>query len=637
MFRRCLGSCTAVFPLVALISGDLSAQDALTRAVDQLVDAKKKEHGIAVLVAAGERSIPPLRKRLKHCLDEGESAEAMVIGILEALGRVGLPAQAALPEIHDAYMFGSLAASNLAMWTATIVAVASDRDEDLRTGGTRCDEVASWLEVDWRPKADGTRYWWAQARLGLGTRPSEQGILELLEQGSVSSSAAAHAAAGLGHISRDLRGTLQAALVEATSRPDVPWLRPLHHSAAEGDLALALLKHGERTTPVALGLLEHWQARNRINGLSMLAATNSLSVEQRLTLVRRLWDSDRQVRDHTIGTLQGMGPSAIVALRALRAFEADQGTDRSAALYRRCAERIVATVCENTTPAAAELVRHADAVLQGLPWTGPITACDQAASALLAEIVTGSRGALGQTLPQLAALAVARDAFKVGGPSPLRTAFLAALHTDSLEAWTGASDALIVIGPDVTRDAAGFRQLLADSLIAAGQVDLTGLAFAVEAKTLAGQHASVDELRALMSSSEWHLVTHALIELQERDALERRDLKLLQTLAATSLPGFSISSSAEFRRATGIWQSTWSGPAPHQAVHAISALALASFDKTPWTSAICAMDLAAELSVGTGYLPDYMRTVCAQRSFVKHQRTIEERAWSKSFWLHRLR
>jgi hypothetical protein len=69
-----------------------------------------------------------LRERLKQSLKASESANASVMGILEALGRLRQPADAARPQLHGVYTFAPLPISNLATWIAAIAAVASDSD-----------------------------------------------------------------------------------------------------------------------------------------------------------------------------------------------------------------------------------------------------------------------------------------------------------------------------------------------------------------------------------------------------------------------------------------------------------------------------------------------------------------------------
>ncbi|HEX6812286.1 MAG TPA: hypothetical protein VF384_11730 [Planctomycetota bacterium] len=619
-------SCRALCSFAFTASVALVAQDEVTRAIEDLTTPDRQPRSFAVLQAAGARCVPQLRKVLERAGTENEPRPEQLLGALHVLGCLGKDAVPALAEVQDVFVNTKHdEVRNQSMWAIYRLATASG---DARV----CASAANLIRRNTTARLDWNKYAFVVFRLDLGPEPTPSAVLQLLRSTGQPAAAAAAAAADMPKLDNDLVHALDEALDLAVARPSTPWQRNTKYDAAGGEIAAALWQHGHRETKVARGLLQHWDPRLRHLGLQQLMRPLHLTPEERLDVICCLWDSDRLVREQAVANLQSYGRHGLMALRALRAFERHPESRANAPVYQRAAVRLLRDASTGASDVAAAMLADADRILRGEPITAEATTSDEAGCSLLADIVLGCRGEQDGTLEALARLAVARKAFADRNDDGLLLAFVASLGTSDESAWLGAARALAALGPRVARRLPELTDLLLQSRTSFEDKPNTDLVFVVEAEILAGQTASVAELRAAQDTRRWHVVLHAIVEQMQRNAVTAQDAPRLRALLSTKFEAAVLTLGTKFVAATGARPVDVALTERSDAVRVAAALALAGLGETPWTDADVASAIAEAWSLESTEVPAAVAEAIKEGRLVALAQKVESKERSRLRW-----
>ncbi|HEU4420341.1 MAG TPA: hypothetical protein VFT55_15495 [Planctomycetota bacterium] len=621
-YRACPAACLFVLTTSAV----LVAQDGVARAIEELQNLDRQPHAFAVLQAAGEVCVPPLRSLLARVGTADEPRPEQLLGALYVLGCMGKPAVSALAEVMDAFRNSkSTEVRNQSVWTMTRLALAS-RDAEV------CRTTMDALQKGASRRLDSDKVQFAYYRLGnLGPEPTSDAVLKLFRYAGQAAAAAAAAAADLPRLDGDLLQALDDALELAIARPATPWLRRTYFDPAGGEIAAALWRQGHRNAKTARGLLQHWDPRSRHAGLQALLQPLHMTVEERLDVVSALWDRDRLVREQALANLQSYGRHGLLALRALRVFEKHPSTIASAPIYQRAAVRLLRDASTGVSDVAAAMLQDADLILRGEPARTEAITSDDLSCKLLADIVTGCRGEQEGTLEALARLAIERKAF-ADPADDLLLAFVASLGTGNEASWHCAARALAVLGPRVGRRLPDFTEALLQSRTSFEFRPNPDIVFVVEAEVLAGQGASVAELREAMDSPRWHVVLHALVESMQRNAIAAQDAPRLRALLSAKFASIGLTLGRTFVAATGAQPYSIEQAEQSEAVRLVAALALASLGETPWADRDVASALADAMSLESSEVPAAVAEAIKEARLPALAQKIEAKAHSRMRW-----
>ncbi|MEO6596935.1 MAG: hypothetical protein ABIP94_19490 [Planctomycetota bacterium] len=619
MIRRFL-TCAAFCSLGAF---SLAAQSALEQAVADLANAERRDHATRVLDAAGPASVLPLRAALLRIpIDSAPDAEH-VIAMLQALSRRKKDATPAIDAVEHVYeQWCQIPVREQAACALARIATAS--------GDEAACESAQDLLMRCSIHVTSALYSFAWNRLQLGPQPSSVAMRTMLRQGSVPAAVAASAAADQPELDESLTEALEEALGLAVARPPQPWLRCTLFDAAAGELAAALWQHGSRGPHVARGLLRHPDPDLRHTGLAALADATELSVEERIDVLSRLWDESRHVRDQALANLQGYGRGGLLALRALRAFEREPSNSTDAEPYARAALGLVRSAGIDASEAASALLRDADHILSAHPWPREGPRADANACLLLADIVIGCRGAVDDTLANLAELAVARGAFAGPAGDRLLAAFVSSLGAGSEEGWRAAVRALAMIGPTALHDAPSLAStLLASRTLFDDRIDADS-AFVAEAAILLGRGASDADVSQLQGDRRWHVALRALVESMRRRLPQ--DEKVLRTLLTVDFEPITAMLGPVFAVATRTSNRAVQQPEHAEPVHLVAALALASKNEQPWTDPVIAQAFAEQWSIDTADVGKTMQDAIATGRLLALAQQVEAKIRRRLLW-----
>ncbi|HEX5053692.1 MAG TPA: hypothetical protein VFZ65_18070 [Planctomycetota bacterium] len=604
---------------VCVLSSALAAQDAVSRAIDELQFTEKQEHAIDVLLANGKASVAPLQALLARVATNDEPNTDQVAQALIVLGRLGKLSLDALPEVTRVYAFSRrVEIRNQAIWAMMVLAP--------KTGDPRlCAEVRDALRKDYTKELDAVLWSTAWFRLNLGPEPAEAQLLAQFAEGGYGCRAVANAVVDQPALGNELRQVLRDALAVAVARPELPWLHRTEHDWVAADLAAALWRHGARDADTARGLLRHWDADLRQLALVALSGAASLAPMERLDVVMSLWDGTRRVHEQALAALQSYGENGIVALRALRAFEAFHRADPTAVLYRRAADRIVAEVAA-ASDSARELVRAIDRAVSGEPFDAAGPPLDATGVRLLTEAVIGCRGADDGSLAALSKLASGRRALAARNADALRVACFSTLAVDDPNLWWKAAEALTVLGPAVVPFGCDVESVLLESCAGAGlPLDV----FPVEAVLYAGEHRRDDEVLAALSSDRWHVVLRAAVETTVRHANDPHTVAVLTKLLRSPFDVVRCTTGPEFASAGRGRCGAFTQPNV-AAVHVAAALALFAAGGTPWTDENVAAEIADQWSIEVGSVAQFLGDARDANRLAELAREVEQKAWAKA-------
>jgi len=621
--RGCPAACLFVLTATAA----LAAQDEVARAIAELQNLDRQPHAFAVLQAAGGACVPSLGNVLAKIGTENEPRPEQLLGALYVLGCMGKPAVPALAEVKDAFRnSNSIEVRNQSVWTMTRLAVASGETEVCRT-------TMDALQKGSSRSLDLNKLQFAYYRLGnLGPEPTSDAVLRLFRYAGQAAAAAAAAAADMPRLEDDLLQALEDALELAVARPATPWLRRTHFDVAGGEIAAALWQHGHRNAKTARGLLQHWDPRTRHAGLQALLQPLHMTVEERLDVVSALWDRDRLVREQALANLQSYGRHGLLALRALRVFERHPSTSGNAPIYQRAAVRLLRDASTGVSDVAAAMLQDADLILRGEKAREEAITSDDQSSTLLADIVTGCRGEQEGTLEALARLAISRKAFADAADDALLLAFVSSLGTGDKDSWLCAARALAVVGPRVCRRLPDFTEALLQSRTSFEPTPDPDIVFVVEAEVMAGQGASVAELREALDSPRWHVVLHSLVELMHRNTIVAQDAPRLRALLSAKFAPIGLTLGRTFVVATGAQPYSVQQREQSDFVRLVAALALASIGETPWTDRDVCSELADALSLESSEVPAAVAEAIKEGRLAALVQKFEAKAQSNMGW-----
>jgi hypothetical protein len=461
--------------------------------------------------------------------EEGNADDGAAIAGLYVLGKLGPLATSSLPECKRLFAFGrTLAVRDQALWAIAQLAPATGDKET-------CKDCLRWLDLKAAPDNDQFLLRVAWLRLKLGPWPEEKELTRQLQNDDNAAAicAAAQAiAAGPGRPSAEGWALLQRYFADATSRPELPWMRCRRSDAASGDLAFAMLRAGGRRddSAIARGLLYHWDPALRAQGLAELADPARTTLAEKLDVVAVLWHSDVQLRSQALRTVRGWERGGLLALRALRHLAREAGSTDFGVDCTATANTIVAAARrELHGKIAQQMLPEIDALLRGetVPQTGP--AADDEGERLFAEVVFGCDGADARLWDALSDFAVSRACHGAN----TATAFVRQLGAPQIDRWFTAWRCIVRVAPAV---AVAYTEIEQHVLLVGQPPVRMPEATLVElhAQVLASSRRTDEDLVAALASEHPRVVLRALAATGERPALWPRLAASFLALAAAA-------------------------------------------------------------------------------------------------------
>lgn len=592
--------------LLAVAPAQVAVTDAeLDRALADFAQAGRDWEATSTWVRAGAAAVP----RVRALLGELQERDApTLVGAMLVAGRLGRVALPALPELLVAYRMGlQPEVRRQALWA--IGRVAPFADPEARAAAIQ------FLSGYAAPDGDAFLFDCVGVRLQLGPEPSPEVLGARLENGmpaSVIPAAEAIEAMGPRPENADVLETAQALLERGLERSLQPWDVATQGSRI-GALAGALWASNVRTPLVARGLLQHWDAARRLEGLAALPDSAVLTPCERYGVVLALWDREPPVRDLALATLRGWRDGFAMAVPSLLLRE--RGDDRALAAASRVALDGWLRQQAKTPSRRGEVVLAAIAALRGERVALAPGAAAAAERQLLVDLILGCRGLNNGELRRLADFAREHDLVD----ADVVEAFAWCLATPSREVWHAAVGALIAIGPRGRACCPDLAPRMVRSTVFYAS-DSPDSVLTADAWIAAGPAATRTDLLAALGSQDWSIAARAMAELLERGiAIDAQIVEAASAASARTFDDVVVSPGEAWCRQVGVpWQ--WASlRARPDVVAALTTLVLLAAGDERWRDAKRVRDCLAVLGEGAseatllaakaeGHLGDLART-----------------------------